>query len=73
MRISYTLPFGQPWFPRVLFTLFVVVGPVYDRWSRGRVHWVYKWVSVPVFLANPLRIVVGNTESWHAFAKLLVR
>jgi len=46
------LPFGQPASPVVLFILFLLAGPAYDRWSRGRVHSVYKWASAPVFL-NP--------------------
>jgi len=67
------LPFGQPASPVVLFILFLLVGPAYDRWSRGRVHSVYKWASAPVFLSVPAGVVIGRTDWWHAFASWLAQ
>jgi hypothetical protein len=67
------LPFGQPVGPVVLFVLFLLAGPAFDRWSRGRVHTVYRWASAPVFLSVPLSVVVGGTHWWRAFAGWLAQ
>jgi hypothetical protein len=67
------LPLGAPWFPIVLLVLFFLAGPVYDRWSRGSVHWVYKWLSVPLFLTYPSRIAIGLTAPSHDLARVLTR
>jgi hypothetical protein len=56
-----------------LLVLFLLAGPAYDRWSLGCVHTVYKWASVPVFLTIPLRLVIGATDGWRAFAAWLVQ
>jgi hypothetical protein len=59
----------------VAFTLlfsFLFAGPIYDRWSRGRIHSVYKW-GVPLFIVSVfLRTMLGATESWHRFARWLI-
>lgn len=67
------LPFGQPASPVVLFVLFLLAGPVYDRWSRGRVDAVYRWASAPVFFSVPLSVVIGGTDWWRAFARWLAQ
>jgi len=67
------VPFGQPVSAAVLFILFLVAGPVYDRWSRGRVHTVHRWASVPVFVSVPLSAVVGGTQWWSTVAHWLAQ
>jgi hypothetical protein len=67
------LPGGQALIGIAVLVLFFLAGPVYDRWSRGRVHWVHKWLSVPLLLTYPLRILLGLTEPWHEIARALTK
>jgi hypothetical protein len=66
------LPY-MPVTPVLLLVLFLLAGPAYDRWSLGHVHTVHKWASVPVLLTIPLRLMIGATEEWRAFAAWLVQ
>lgn len=53
--------------------LFVLAGPVYDVWSRKRVHPAYVWGPLFVIASQPLRMALANTSIWLDFATLLVR
>lgn len=64
---------GQPWSQLVIFVSLLAAGPAYDRWSKGHVDWVYKWVGAIVFLAIPARVIIGNTHAWQEIARMLVR
>lgn len=57
----------------LLWILFLASGAVYDRWSRGKIHPVNKWVPVPVFLTVPLGVVLGPTAKWEAIGTWLIQ
>ena len=49
-------------------------GPVYDRYSRGRVHRAYMWGVPLVLFSIPLRLIIGTeSEAWSRFAAWLIR
>lgn len=69
--------------PRLSFPLIVVVilafffaGPIYDLFTRGRVHTVYQW-AVPSMLIlgplTPLMTIAARTSVWHNFTDRLIR
>lgn len=40
----------------------------YDLWSTGRIQRVTVWASLYVVVVQQLRIPIGQTAAWHAFA-----
>jgi FtsH-binding integral membrane protein len=53
----------------------VLVIPViaaYDYFSRGKVHPVTLWVGTFVVIFSPLRLAIGTTKGWLAFANWLI-
>jgi hypothetical protein len=51
--------------------LFIVVCLIYDLVTRGRVHRATVWGGLLMVLSQPLRLAVGNTHAWIAFATWL--
>jgi hypothetical protein len=43
-------------------------GRRYDVWSTGKVQRVTVWASLFVIVMQQLRIPVGHTSAWQAFA-----
>lgn len=71
-RLPGVLPLG----PLVFFGLafvFVVVGALYDRTTRGRVHPVYLWGGALFAISVPLRLALSGTGAWMGFADLLIQ
>jgi len=69
-RLPYVLPLG----PLVFFGLtdiFVVVGMLYDRVSRGRVHPAMLWGGLFLVASQVLRLVISGTAAWLAIAHWL--
>ena len=62
-------PNGAP----LLFCLFVLAGPLYDRVSRGRVHAAYTWGGCFVLAFFFLPGFVGSTAPWRSVAAWLIR
>jgi hypothetical protein len=60
---------GAPWTFLVGPDLAVAgAGAAYDLATCGKVHKVW-WIGGPlVMLSEPLRLMIGNTAPWHAFA-----
>lgn len=56
-----------------LTNLFVLVAIGHDWWRDRRVHPVYIWGGLFILISGPLRIAIGHTDLWHAFARLLLR
>jgi hypothetical protein len=56
-----------------LSDLFVVVCLAYDLVSRGRFHRATVLGGLLLVVSHPLRLVVGNTQPWLAFAEWLTR
>jgi hypothetical protein len=68
------LPFvPNPMVSLLLTAMFVVAGMVHDWRSRGRVHAVYILGAVVIVLSGPLRLALGHTSAWQAFARFLVQ
>jgi hypothetical protein len=53
--------------------LFIVVSLIYDRLAHGRIHRAFIWGSLLLVLSQPLRLVIGGTDAWLAFAGWLTR
>lgn len=53
--------------------LFVVACAVYDWRTRGRVHRATLWGGLFVVISVPLRVAIGNTAAWLAFAGWVTR
>jgi hypothetical protein len=56
----------------VLTTAFVFAGMLHDWRARGRVHHVYIWGALAIFLSGPVRFGLGHTAAWQALARHLV-
>jgi hypothetical protein len=56
-----------------LTNLFVLIVVAHDWWRERRVHPVYIWGGLLVLVSGPLRIAIGSTDLWHAFARALLR
>jgi len=56
-----------------LTDLFLVTCLVYDRVANGRIHPAFKWGGLFMFAMQPLRLIVGGTGPWLAFAEWLTR
>jgi len=74
-----TPAFARFWFahhtPQIglgLTNLFVIAMVAHDWWRDRRLHPVTLWGGLLVFLSGPIRIGLGSTTLWHAFARLFV-
>ena len=56
-----------------LTDLFVVVGLVYDRITRGRVHPAFWWGGGLLLASQIGRLALSGTAGWLAFATWLTR
>ncbi|MEO7986930.1 MAG: hypothetical protein ABI766_10385 [Gemmatimonadales bacterium] len=56
-----------------LTDLRVIACLVYDRVSRGRIHPAFFWGGLFVIASQPLRLLIGGTGAWLAFATWLTR
>jgi hypothetical protein len=53
--------------------LFVVACVIYDRLAHGRVHPAFLWGGLFFILSQPLRLAIGGTGAWRAFAEWMIR
>jgi hypothetical protein len=53
--------------------LLVITGMVYDRVTRGRVHPAFLWGGLGLITSQVLRLIIGGTPAWLAFAGWLAR
>jgi hypothetical protein len=63
--------FIQQWGPLAFFglpDLLILVCLAYDLISRGRPHRATVLGGLLIVISHPLRIVIGNTQAWLAFA-----
>jgi len=69
------LPFGPARLPVAVasFVCLLAAGPVHDRKTLGRVHPVFIWGTLFVFLSAAVRPLIGNSAAWHSFASWLIR
>jgi hypothetical protein len=52
-----------------LTDLFIIACLIYDRVAFGRIHPAFFWGGLAMILSQPLRMVIGGTEAWLAFAR----
>lgn len=70
-RLPGMLTLGPPAFFGIGLS-FMLAGVVYDLIVRRRVHPVYLWGGSALLLSVPLRLAIGNTAAWKAFAASIV-
>jgi len=64
---------GGPFSIFGLVVLLVLIAGAYDFATRRRVHAVYIWGALIIAASVPLRLVVGSSAAWLAFADSLLR
>lgn len=70
-RLPGVLPLGPLAFFGLAF-VFILIGIIYDRLSRHRVHPAYLWGGGLLVLSVPLRLAVSSTNAWKSLAQILV-
>lgn len=53
--------------------LLILICLGYDRIKTRRFHPAFVWGGLFIFLSHPLRLVIGGTSTWMAFATWLVK
>jgi hypothetical protein len=56
-----------------LAVAFLLVGPVYDLATRGRIHRAYAALLLAVLIVPPVVLQLSGTEAWHAVAAWMIR
>ena len=56
----------------LLSLIFVIAAMIHDWKTRRRVHPLYLWGGLFIFLSGPLRSALGQTAAWQSFARFLV-
>jgi hypothetical protein len=56
-----------------LADLFILACLLYDLFTRGRPHRATVWGGLALVVSHPLRLLVGNTRAWLAFAGWLTQ
>lgn len=74
-RISKML--GMPFSPpaiggMILADLFLAALLAFDVQTRGRLHPATLWAGGLFLVSQPLRVIIGHTEAWQAFARGLL-
>lgn len=71
-RLPGVLALGPLGFFGLTFIPALVVGMIYDRATRGRIHPAYLWGGALLILSVPLRLMLSTTQAWHRLAEALV-
>jgi len=56
------------WVTELCTYAFLVLLLAYDLWSTGRVHRVTLWAGALLIVVQRVRLPIGETPIWHAFA-----
>ena len=64
---------GRPILMFGLLGALVLASAVRDVWLRSPVRLVSLWGGLLILAAFPIRVAIGLTDSWHAFAAWLIR
>jgi hypothetical protein len=67
-RPPFTVITGRPFFDCTFIYIFLLLLVGYDLWSTRKVQRVTIWAGLFVFLADQVRVPIGNTAIWHGFA-----
>jgi FtsH-binding integral membrane protein len=65
LAVIHHNPVGRASLLSCSFLLFLAV---YDLWSTHKIHRVTLWGGAALLLVQQLRIPIGKTAAWHAFA-----
>ena len=57
----------------VVTDIFLLPGIMYDLVHLRRIHPAYIWGWLLLVASQPLRLVIGRTDAWLAFARVLTR
>ena len=52
----------------LLSYLFLLIMAAYDFWSTRKVHRATLWAGAFLIFVQQVRIPIGKTAAWHAFA-----
>jgi hypothetical protein len=66
------MPFEKPICGMLLMDLFLAALVVFDIKRLGRLHPVTLWGGGILLASEPLRVLIGNTEAWQSFARMLI-
>lgn len=66
------LPFFPPIGGMILSDLFLAALVAFDFRSRGRIHPATLWAGGAYLASQPLRVMIGNSETWQNFATTLI-
>jgi hypothetical protein len=67
-RLPFAVITGYPHMLSVFVDAFLLLVVVYDLWSLRKVHRATIWASLFVVIVQELRIPIGTTSPWLAFA-----
>ena len=56
-----------------LADLFILVCLIFDVWMHRRPHPATVWGGLLIVVSHPLRLMIGNTQGWLAFATWLTQ
>jgi hypothetical protein len=71
-RLPTALAAAGPFFYFGVVDLLLLSGVLYDLATRRKVHPVYVWGGLLLIVSQPLRLMLGGTGVWLAFAGMLV-
>jgi hypothetical protein len=67
------MPFQPPAISgMILMDVFLAALVVFDIKRLGRLHPVTLWGGGVLLASEPLRVLIGNTQAWQAFAHMLI-
>jgi FtsH-binding integral membrane protein len=59
---------GKPIAATLFSYVFLLLLVAYDLWSIRKVHRATLWAGVFLVLVQQIRVPIGQTAAWHAFA-----
>lgn len=69
---QFTTAIAPPIGGMILMDVFLLLVVVYDIASRGKLHPATLWGGGLLLLTEPLRVAVGLSAPWQAFARMLM-
>jgi hypothetical protein len=67
-RWPYTMVHRKPMMAALASYVFLLILIAYDLWSMRKVHRATIWAGAFLIFAQQIRIPIGRTGAWHAFA-----
>jgi hypothetical protein len=67
-RWPFAWTFGKPLNGQAVICMFLLLLIAYDLWSQGKIHRATLWGSISLVAMQLVRVPLGKTAIWHAFA-----